>query len=224
MKNKDQLHFWKAQRKSIQMLEALLVTRERLVKMKTQLEVPVNESNDFVDSAVAREVAKNCQKTLQALQGDIRRIEHCIDTLIRKDSTLLEQVNLITSVPGVGKITALNMIVATAEFTRIQNAKKFACYAGVAPFEHTSGSSIRGRTRVSPMANVTCKKLLHLAALSAIRCCDELRIYYRRKVESGKNKMSVINAVRNKLIGRIFACIKERRRYQKILKISLHEP
>ena len=71
--------------------------------------------------------------------------------------------NWASSVPGVGMITALNVIVATDEFEKISEVKKFACYAGVAPFEHTSGTSIRGKTRVSKLANMTLKKLLHFS-------------------------------------------------------------
>ncbi len=98
---------------------------------------------------------------------------------------------------------------------RYPEVKKFACYAGVAPFEHTSGSSIRGKTRVSKMANMTIEKAIDLAAMSAIQCSQELKAYYHRKVAEGKNKMSVINAVRNKLISRLFACVNSRRMYKK---------
>ena len=65
------------------------------------------------------------------------------------------------------------------------------------------------------MANMNLKKLLHMAAMSAIQCNEELKHYYERRVGEGKNKMSVMNAVRNKLIGRIFACVKNQRLYQK---------
>jgi len=75
-------------------------------------------------------------------------------------------------------------------------------------------TSVRGRTRVSKMANMNMKKLLHLGAMSAIQCSEELKTFYNRKVDQGKNKMSVLNAVRNKLISRIFACIKNNRMYQ----------
>ena len=107
------------------------------------------------------------------------------------------------------------MIISTGEFEQITEAKKFACYAGVAPFEHTSGSSVRGKSRVSKLANMTLKKLLHMAAMSSIQHSEELSSFYHRKVKQGKNKMSVINAVRNKLISRVFACIKNDRVYQK---------
>ena len=71
------------------------------------------------------------------------------------------------------------------------------------------------------MANMTIKKLLHLAAMSAIQYDDEIKLYYNRKVAEGKNKMSVINAVRNKLISRVFACVNNKRPYQKIYKCVL---
>ena len=66
------------------------------------------------------------------------------------------------------------------------------------------------------MANKNMKRLLHMAALSSIRIQGDLKDYYTRKVAEGKNKMSVINAIRNKLILRIFACVKENRKYEKI--------
>jgi transposase len=211
MKNREELIFWKPQRESIQRLQALLVLRERLVKMRTQLQVPINESKEFISSSLQTEIIKHSSKSIKALENDIDGIEESISKLIEADQQVSEQC----------KITALNIIITTGEFKRIQEAKKFACYAGVAPFEYSSGSSIRGKTHVSKMANMTLKKLLHLAAMSAIQCNEELKTFYKRKVESGKNKMSVINAVRNKLITRVFSCIKNKRMYQKKYKHAL---
>lgn len=217
-KNQEDLKWWLPQRAGIQKLKALLVLRERMVKMKVQLQVPINESTEFIDPSIVKETIKNCRKSILALENDIEAIEKRIQEFIKEDDQLQQQYRIITSVPGIGKITALNVIVSTGEFSRIDDPKKFACFTGVAPFEHTSGTSVRGRTRVSKMANMTLKRLLHLAAMSAIQYCDELKAFYKRKVEAGKNKMSVINAVRNKLISRIFSCIKNNRLYQKDYK------
>ena len=214
-KNRQELRFWKPQRIIIQELKALLVLRERLVKMKVKMETPINEGQEYIEESIRKSLIKACRSSIQALAKDIVRVEKEIKAVVEKDTQLKEQFDLAVSVPGIGKITALNVIVSTGEFERISEAKKFACYAGVAPFEHTSGSSVRGKTRVSKMANMTLKKLLHLAAMSAIQSCDELKAYYQRKVAEGKNKMSVLNAVRNKLITRIFVCIKNKRVYQK---------
>lgn len=214
-KNRQELRFWKPQRTIIQKLKALLVLRERLVKMKVQMEMPINEGQEYIEESLRKSLLKTCRNSIHALAKDISRVEKEISALVEKDIQLKEQFEFAVSVPGIGKVTALNVIVSTGEFQRISEAKKFACYAGVAPFEHSSGSSIRGKTRVSKMANMTLKKLLHLAAMSAIQSCQELKAFYQRKVAEGKNKMSVLNAVRNKLITRIFSCIKNKRIYQK---------
>ncbi len=220
-KNRQELRFWAPQRSQVQKLKALLVLRERLVKVKVQMEVPINETQEYIQESIRKAIGKNCQHTIKALTADIAKVEREIKLLVEEDAQLSEQLKWVQSVPGVGKITALNVIISTGEFQRIGEAKKFACYSGVAPFEHTSGSSIRGKTRVSKMANMTLKKLLHLAAMSAIQCCKELKAFYHRKVADGKNRMSVINAVRNKLISRIFACVKNKRMYQKDYQYAL---
>ena len=220
-KNRSELTFWRPQRPIIQKLQALLSLRERLIKTKVQLETPIQESAGYIDSEIVKSLKASSKATLKGLDQDIQRLEKEIDELVRKDENLSQQYHQVTSVPGVGKVTGLHMIVATGEFERIKQAKQFACYSGVAPFEHQSGSSIRGRTRVSRMANMTMKKLLHLAAMSAIQSCQEIRSFYLRKVAEGKNKMSVINAVRNKLITRVYACVTHNRTYQKDYKHAL---
>nr|WP_081485528.1 transposase [Bernardetia litoralis] len=106
------------------------------------------------------------------------------------------------------------MLRATAGFTKFDTAKQLACYCGVVPFENSSGK-FKGKSRVSKMANKTLKTALHMCALSALQVEGELRTYYLRKVAEGKNKMSVINALRNKIIQRIFACVKNKTLYDR---------
>lgn len=221
VKNRENLSFWKPQRECIQELKALLVNRERLIRAKVALEVPIHESGDFVNVSIRKNMVNFNKGSIKALEKDIIKIEQAIQKLVKSDDQLSQKCDLITSVPGIGKITAWNMIIATGEFARITEAKKFACYAGVAPFEHRSGSSIRGKTRVSKIANMTLKKLLHLAAMTAIQHNDELKAFYERKVAAGKNKMSVLNAVRNKLISRVYACVNHQKPYQKNYQYAL---
>ncbi|AMR31541.1 hypothetical protein A0256_08930 [Mucilaginibacter sp. PAMC 26640] len=78
------------------------------------------------------------------------------------------------------------MITSTHNFTSFSNWRKLACYIGKAPFEHTSGTSVRGKTQVSHLANKQLKKLLHLAAISAIIHNKELRAYYQRRISEAK--------------------------------------
>jgi len=90
----------------------------------------------------------------------------------------------------------------------------------VVPFANQSGTSLKGKHRVSHYADKAIKTVLHMAAMSAIRLNNDLRTFYLRKVAEGKNKMSILNAVRNKIVHRIFAVIKNERLYQSHLLLS----
>jgi transposase len=113
----------------------------------------------------------------------------------------------LTSITGVGKMTSICLIIRTQSFEKFDNWRQAACYCGCAPFEYSSGTSINGRTRVSPLADLKLKSLLTMCALSAIRYDAELKAYYERKIVEGKNKMLIINNIRCKLLARIFAVI-----------------
>src|SRR6185503_8317631 len=200
-KNREEVKFWEPKRYVIQRLKYLLGTRSRTMNALKQLSVPLEEEKEFTDSRIT----KGClnSSSTKALKTELKNIEREIKLIIKGDNELKRIYDQVISVEGIGMITATSIIITTNEFKDITEAKKFACYAGVAPFEHRSGSSVRGKTRVSKMANKTVKTLLHMAALSAIKIGGELKDYFLRKVAEGKNKMSVINAVRNKLIQRI---------------------
>lgn len=214
-KNAGELALWKPKRIVIQKLRSLLVVRERLIKAKTQFEVPIKESSEFIEASIRNLAIKNCRSTIAAIQGDLKKIDIEISNLIKSDAQLEHQLKIATSVTGIGPVIAANMIITTNEFSDITEHKKYACYAGIAPFEHSSGSSIRGRTKVSHMANKRIKSLLHLGARSAVQASPELNQYYERKLAEGKPPLLVLNAVCNKLISRVFVCIKNQRLYEK---------
>jgi transposase len=214
--NRHQIRLWNAPRKLIERIAALLSQRSRLNKAKKQLNTANQEQQLFIDKDIMRSLNKYTQKTVVVINKQIEAIEDEIFGLIMEDEKLNRMYQIITSVHGIGFVTASYILVTTNEFINIKNPKKYACYSGVVPFEHTSGSSVRGKTRVSQMANKNIKTLLHLAALSTIRMQGDLQEYYIRKVAEGKNKMSVLNAIRNKLILRIFACVNQNREYEKI--------
>ncbi|OAV66210.1 Transposase IS116/IS110/IS902 family protein [Bacteroidales bacterium Barb6XT] len=150
------------------------------------------------------------------MEKSIYQVEKEIGEVIESDETLYEQHKRLCTAEGIGDKTAVKMIVVTKGFTDFTDARKFCCHAGVAPFSYSSGSSIRSRNRVSQRADKSIKALLHMAALVvATRCRGELHEYYERKVAEGKNKMSVLNAVRAKLVHRMFAVIRNNQDYQK---------
>ena len=213
-KNREDLKLWQPKREVVRQLGHLSGVRRRLINAKKQLTLAVKESEGF-DKVAARQMQKLCKSSIDRLEKDIEKTEKAIDEVIASDKSLNRLFKIVTSVEGIGKITATEIIVTSNEFKNISCPKKFACYAGVVPFEHKSGTSIKGKPRISNKANKSVKTLLHMSALTAICYNEDLKKYYERKVKENKNKMLIINAVRNKLLQRIYACVRENRLYQK---------
>ena len=215
-KNREELRLWEPKRDAVQHLARLSATRSRLIKARKMLKTPLKEHYAFMRKKIAKQDASLCDKTLKGIEADLSKVEKAISAIIAADAELSRLFGLVTSVSGVGKVTAVQMLITTNEFKDIHNPKQYACYAGVAPFTKESGI-FKGKGRVSHMANKKVKTLLHLAAIVAIQYNPDLKLFYERKVKvEKKNKMSVINAVRNKLILRIFACVNQNRPYENI--------
>jgi transposase len=215
-RNQDKARLWSAPRVVIQQLKRLTAIRERLLLMVAQINKPLQESKRFDSKEVYTMIKGACQASLKAIKSDLKKVEGKIQEVIKSDSSLKHLFDLVTSVDGIGTVIACELVLNTNEFKNINDPKKYACYAGVVPFEHTSGSSVKGRPRVSHFANKNSKRLLHLAAMSMIRYSGELKAYWLRKLQEGKHKMVVLNAIRNKLIQRVFAVVKRGTKYEKI--------
>lgn len=207
-------------RKQIRVLQALLAHRNRLIETKTKFSVPCGELYFVADKEISGYVQKTSLKIIKELETQIKGIENKLNELIEADNELNETYQYLTSVQGVGKVLAWTTLIKTNEFKSINNPRKLACYAGVVPFDFQSGTSIHKSPRVSPMADKTMKKLLHMAAMRAIRLKGELQDYYQRKVAEGKNKMLILNAVRNKIVTRMCTCVNNKRFYQNYLLLS----
>jgi transposase len=210
----DKRQLWRPLDSSIERIKNLIAQRDRIITSITQLTVPIKELNHCGCVKEAKELEKLQRKPLKALQKSKEDIERLIIKTVKQDEQIDKRTQNVQSIKGIGPITAVSLLAYTKGFTSFDNAKQLACYAGVVPFSKTSGSSVRYKPTVSQHANKKLKKLLHLCALSAIKNDKEIRAYFERKVGEGKNKMCVINAVRNKLIHRVFAVIRDDRFFE----------
>ena len=222
-KNLEQVRLWRKPRKVLQQLQTLLMLREKLQKTQHQYETTLKEYKSFSEATVCKMVKETTTAMLKTTKQQLAGVEKEMSCLIQGDEKLQELNEYITSVDGVGMVTAANVLVTTNEFLNISEAKQFACYAGVAPFKDESGK-VKKKQKVSHKANKKMKKLFHLLSMSAIRMKSEMKAYYERKLAEGKNKMSVLNAIRNKIILRIFSCVKHKKLYEKNYVYSLAKP
>jgi transposase len=215
----DQAKLWKPADSSIEKIKHLITQRERIITSIKHLTVPAEELKQCGCLQQAKMIEKLQQPVIKALLKAKQGIEALINQTVKMDEQLHHKIQLMQSVNGIGSVTATALLVYTKGFTAFKNAKELACYCGVVPFNKTSGSSVRYKPSVSPFANMKLKKLLHLCAMSAIQNDKEMKQYFERKISEGKNKMSVINAVRNKLVHRVFAVIRDERMFEQDYKI-----
>src|SRR5260221_2643346 len=135
---------YKPQRSIVERLKMLLMLREKLINSKTSIMVPIKELTS-VDKASGKIALKAITKTIQTIESNIKAIDLQLDSLISADDALSNLFKLVTSVPGVGRITCYYLMYYTNEFKNYFEAKQLACYCGVVPFEYTSGSSVKGK-------------------------------------------------------------------------------
>lgn len=195
----------------ITQLRTLLDARNTLLEKLTSLRQQVNECKKFDPEKFA--LLKTCYgQSIRTLVNELKKMKDRILELVASNEKLAGDAKLLQSIPGIGVQVSLNFMSATNGMTSFETAKQLACYAGVVPFPNQSGTVVR-KDRVSRFANKKLKKLLHLAAMAAVKAHGELRNYYLRKVKEGKNKMAVLNAVRNKLVHRMVAVLKRQQPY-----------
>lgn len=199
-------------------LKRLTSMRRKLVSQRAGHMATLKEQKRVLENeALLFEVQK---RIIGALSQEITIIEREMDRIIIDDPELSRLLRLLLSIKGIGKVTARFLIVHTNGFTTFKTWRKFASYCGIAPFPYRSGTSIRGRTKVSRLANIEGKALLHLCAAGSIQYNPELRAYYEKRVEQGKNKMSTLNIIRNKLLARVFAVVLRGTPYVNIMKYA----
>ena len=221
MRYTDRLKQWVPKRNAIERLQILIGLRSRLIKAQNVLASHTREVRKFLGKQDYMLLKNGTQDSLKAIQANLKKTDQEIAALIKSDDHLKKLSDLVTSVDSIGMVTCAAILVRTNEFKDFTEAKKFACTAGLAPFEHSSGKSVRGKTRVSHRAHKDLKTLLHMCAIGAISRKGELQDFYQRKVDQGKNKMVVLNAIRNKLVHRVFAVVRDGVMYQKNYQYNL---
>ncbi len=188
-------------------LRRLLSLRDKLVRQRAGFKSTNKEIKGHLSKTDNETYFTVHENMINHISREIVVVEKQLRLIINKDKNLKELFKLIISIKGVGEQTAMFMIAYTNGFTLFDNARKFASYAGVAPFPYRSGTSVHGRNKVNQLANKKFKSLLSNCATTALNHNTEMRMYYERRLKEGKDKMSTINILRNKILGRIFAVV-----------------
>lgn len=199
--------------KNLLQIKQLLTYRDQLVRIRTGLQNSIRRHKEYQKLSQLNFIPRDIQNQIDQYNRKIDKIEKQIKEIINSDQGLKKNYDFAVSVKGVGPIITTYMLVTTANFSSFENGRKYACYSGIAPFESSSGVSIKGKTKTSHLANKKLKTLLIAGANSAAKWDPEIRAYYQRKIKEGKAHQVVINAICCKLVNRIFAVVKRQSKY-----------
>lgn len=202
--HKDDLVFSKLSGSTILRLQELSAERKRFVVQRAGYEALLTEGKGRTQTATHA----RARKMKEVLDKEIKAVEEEMEELVEADPGLAQNYKLLLSIKGIGPTNAISTLIHTDNFRAFETARQYACYVGIAPFEHSSGTSVKGRTKVSHIGAKGLKADLSQAASSAIVWDKELKSYYERKIKEGKEYGVVLNAVKFKLVCRMFAVVR----------------
>jgi len=193
---------WTPPAPAVRELQALVRRLEALIEMR------VAEENRLEAGSVVAAVRASVEAHVAYLSAEIKRTEEVIRNHIDNHPNLKQQSALLDSIPGVGKTTAALLLAEIVDVTQYRSARQVAAYAGLVPRQRRSGSSVRGRTRLSKIGNPRLRKALYFPAITALRCSEFFQSWAQGLRERGKCKMSVIGAAMRKLIHLAYGVLK----------------
>lgn len=200
---------------AITALKQLLTQRSGFIDDKKAHEHRMKELLAMMDFKANNPIIKNYKAAVDFALKMIDKTEKEIKKIISKDEAMSRNFILITSVPGIGEVNGWMTIAYTQNFECFAEGRTYGSYIGVVPYEHSSGTSIKGKARVSHMANKPLKADLSMGAKAAVKHDPEMREYYERRCAIGKHHMAIMNEVKFKLVLRMFAVVNKGELYVK---------
>lgn len=215
---REKLKEHKACPAAITRLKLLLTQRSGFVDDKKAHQHRLKELQAMMDLKAGDVILKNYKQAVDFAIKMIAKTEAEIMKLFSKEEALNKNFCLLTSIPGIGNVNGWMTIAYTENFERFPNGRAYGAYIGVVPYEHSSGTSIKGKSRVSHMANKTLKADLSMGAKASVLHDPEMKLYYERRTAMGKRHMGIMNEVKFKLVLRMFAVVNKGEVYVKNLK------
>jgi transposase len=204
---------WLPSGKLVEKLQHLMAARDRIIRVIKVIEVPLNEFKAVGNKAMFELLNKTQKPILTAMKRSLCDIENQIKKTINEDETIKALYKRITSVKGIGEVIGAYLIVYTKGFTIMVDKKKLGSYAGVVPFDHSSGKTVRKKSKTDKMTNAVLRRNLCMGAKSAMLWDPEIKAYAERKMKEGKTYAWCITAVSNKLLARVVSCVKNQKEY-----------
>ena len=200
---------WQPEANEIRQLRALLA---RLEALETDRQRELNRQEKAQATDTSSRVLASIADMIRALEDEISKLKQDIDNHIGGHPRLKHDRKLLQSIPGIAKVCSLALL-AMINSRDFQQARECAAFAGLVPVQSESGSSLRGRSRISKAGGSRIRKKLYMAAVTACRCNPDVHALQQRMLARGKSKMAVLVAAMRKLIHIAFGVIKHQQEY-----------
>lgn len=200
----QELSLWfgysKYQTQCLQMLRLLDTYTKQSAALKNKIQA------EGVLGNPCKIVVSSLKKSLKHLQKEIGLLETELLVLVKSEQQ--EMLTKVESIPGIGRKTAMMLLVLTDGFKRFEDSSQLCSFCGLTPVIRQSGSSIKGKVRISKVGNSKLRNLLFMCSFTACKCNKACRELYERIVNKGKSKKLALIAVCNKLLKQAFAIAK----------------
>jgi len=211
------LKLWKGQSKN--QIECLQITRllSLYFKQTTALKNKIHGEDVLGNPSLL--VVRSLKRSLKFKQKEIKHLEEKLTEIVKQDHQ--ELLTRLQSIPGLGRKTSIMLIVLTDGFERFTSAQELCSYSGLTPIIRQSGTSVRGRARISKMGNKKLRNLLFMCSFTACKNNKACKALYDRIVAKGKSKKLALIAVCNKLLKQAFAIAKSGLIYDETYRSTL---
>jgi transposase len=193
---------WQPPALELRELQALVRRLDSLVEMRTM------EENRLSSGVTVEAVRESVEELIAHLSEQIKRTGALIHSHIDRHPGLKRQRELLDSIPGVGEATAAALLAEVPDIKQYRSARQVAAFAGLVPRERQSGSSVRGRVRLSKIGNSRLRKALYFPAVTALRCSPFFQQWAEGLRQRGKSKMAVVGAAMRKLVHLAYGVLK----------------
>ena len=207
------LDIWKRPAKVFKVLRQLTRERDQIIQDRTlaknQLHAEKAEAEPLQNSIT------RITKRIALLNKQLEEIIKEISQYLNEHRQVKESVNLVCSIPGIGRLTAVTVLAETNGFELIRNKKQLTCYAGFDVKEKQSGTSVKGNTSISKRGNKYLRKAMHMPSISAIQHDERCKAIYTRLVSKHGIKMKGAVAVQRKLLEMIYTIHKSGKKFDR---------
>jgi transposase len=207
------LEVWERPKPIYKLLLQLTRERDQIVEersmVKNQLHAEEAEAEPNIGSL------KRLKLRIKFLNKQEKEVKSEIDSYIKNENEIKNQLEIVTSIPGIGNLTAVTILAETNGFELIRNKKQLASYAGFDIKEKQSGTSVKGKSKISKKGNRYLRKAMHLPSLTAVKYDENFKEIYNRLISKHGIKMKALIAIQRKLLELTYILFKNNTKYNK---------